>query len=228
VTGFSIFAADEPLRAFESYLGTHPALARYLRDRDWHACTDEILMPFHKELRALQGSLKPLWTHNDFHASNLMWSSNSGNAEVAAIFDFGLANLTNAVHDIATAIERNSINWLALDGDFDSVVHLDQIDALLEGYEQVSPLTGDEAQALVAMLPLVHAEFALSEADYFVGVLASEEKASLAWDGYFLGHTQWFGTDAGRRTLDHLRRWASNRQTTYAYTPDQGGSHVIA
>jgi nicotinamide mononucleotide transporter len=49
--------------------------------------------------------------------------------------------------------------------------------ALLDGYESVRPLSDEEAAALAPMTALCHAEFALSEADYFLGVLHSEEKA---------------------------------------------------
>jgi Ser/Thr protein kinase RdoA (MazF antagonist) len=116
------------------------------------------------------------------------------------------------VHDIATAIERNGVEWLALENRFEQAVHLEQIDALLEGYEQVRQLTDAEARAIAAMLPLVHAEFALAEAEYFLRVLKSEEKAALAWDGYFLGHAAWFRSGAGSRLLDHLEAWADARQ----------------
>ena len=44
-------------------------------------------------------ALEPLWTHNDLHASNLLWSAGGDNAQAAAIIDFGLADRTNAVHD---------------------------------------------------------------------------------------------------------------------------------
>jgi len=63
---------------------------------------------------------------------------------------------------------------------------------------------------MVALLPLVHAEFALSEAEYFLRVLKSREKADLAYIGYFLGHARWFDSDAGKRLLCHLQSWAES------------------
>jgi len=48
-------------------------------------------------------SLDPLWTHNDFHASNLFWSDTSPNARATSVIDFGLADRTNVVYDIAQA-----------------------------------------------------------------------------------------------------------------------------
>jgi Ser/Thr protein kinase RdoA (MazF antagonist) len=212
VASFSIFASEEPLPVLERYLAERPALAEYLAKRDWRAQTEAALMPFHAGLQRWVGSLKPLWTHNDLHASNLLWSSDAEDANAVSVIDFGLADRTNAVHDIATAIERNGVQWLALEDDIDNVVHLKQIDELLHGYEEIQTLTDAEAHAIPAILPLVHAEFALSEADYFLRSLKSEESAALAWDGYFLGHATWFRSDAGRRLLDHLESWAEGRQ----------------
>ena len=66
------------------------------------------------QLLPLLPALPPLWTHNDLHASNLLWSDASDDAQATAIIDFGLADRTNAVHDLAHAIERNIVEWLAL------------------------------------------------------------------------------------------------------------------
>ena len=87
-------------------------------------------------------------------------------------------------------------------------IHLDHLEALLDGYESVRPLSPEEAAALAPMTALCHAEFALSEADYFLGVLHSEEKAAMAYDGWLVGHARWFHSAAGRKLLDALRRRA--------------------
>ncbi len=64
------------------------------------------------------------------------------------IIDFGLADRTNAVHDLATAIERNVVEWLRIAEPEAHLVHLDHLDALLAGYEELSPLSYEEARAL--------------------------------------------------------------------------------
>ena len=209
VASFSIFAVNDPWPLLEHYVAQRPDLSAYLEKRNWRAETEATLLPYHSRLRPWLGSLPPLWTHNDFHASNLFWSSDSDDAEVRSIIDFGLADRTNAIHDLAIAIERNGIRWLALDGDFAEVVHLDQILALLDGYAEVRALTSAEAHALSAILPLAHAEFALSETDYFLRILKSTPRAPFAWDGYFLGHAKWFGSANGNRLLSHLDEWAN-------------------
>ena len=55
------------------------------------------------------------------------------------------------------------------------------------------------------MTALCHAEFALSEADYFLGVLHSQEKARMAYDGWLVGHARWFRSAAGKQLLERNR-----------------------
>ncbi len=182
----------------------------YLGKRDWLVEARETFLPFHDRLCQFLPVFQPLWTHNDFHASNLFWSDATPEAEVTDIIDVGLADRTNALHDIATAIERNGVEWLEIHNTARDPLHLKQIGALLSGYEELRPLPRDAAEAVVALLPLVHAEFALSEADYFLRVLKSQEKADLAYIGYFLGHARWFNSDPGKRLLSHLQSWAES------------------
>jgi hypothetical protein len=61
------------------------------------------------------------------------------------------------------------------------------------------------------MTALCHAEFALSEADYFLGVLRSQEKAAMAYDGWLVGHAHWFRGPTGKRLLDAIAEWAASR-----------------
>ena len=216
ISSFTIFAALDPIAAMARYLGLRPPLARHAAVRVCAAQALDLLTPFHAELAPLLPALAPLWTHNDLHASNLFWSDQSPDARATAIIDFGLADRTNAVHDLAHAIERNIVEWLALVNDpahpNDVPIHFDHLGALLDGYESVRPLSIEEAAALAPMTALCHAEFALSEADYFLGVLHSEEKAVAAYDGWLVGHAQWFLSDAGRELLDALRRRAKARK----------------
>jgi Ser/Thr protein kinase RdoA (MazF antagonist) len=216
VAGFTIFAADDPGAAMERYLAVRPALAHAAVTRA--SCDEalELLAPFHAELLPLLPALKQLWTHNDLHASNLLWSDPSDDAQALAIIDFGLADRTNAVHDIAQAIERNIVEWLELMRDSahgeDVPVHIDHLHALLDGYEQVRPLTEAEVAALAPMTALCHAEFALTEADYFLGVLHSEDEARVALIDYLAGHARWFRSAGGKRLLDAICRWAGTRK----------------
>jgi Ser/Thr protein kinase RdoA (MazF antagonist) len=206
----------------ERYLSARPALMDYSVTR---RCCDEaleMLAPFHAELLPLLPALEPLWTHNDLHASNILWSDDTDDAHTAAIIDFGLADRTNAMHDLAHAIERNIVEWLELvqgtgnrdqgSGNAKEVpVHFDHLHALLAGYEWVWPLSREEAAALAPMTALCHAEFALSETDYFLSVLHREDQAPMACDGWLVGHARWF-RGAGGKLLDALRAWAASRE----------------
>jgi Ser/Thr protein kinase RdoA (MazF antagonist) len=210
VAGFSILAAADPAAELDRYLAARPALASHA---DVLRCADQaikLLAPFHARLLPLLPALSPLWTHNDLHASNLLWSDSGPGAQAAAIIDFGLADRTNAVHDLAQAIERNIVEWLVLvraPGRPGEVpVHLDHLYALLDGYQSVRPLSQEEAAALAPMTALCHAEFALSEADYYLGVLHSDAQARLAYDDYLVGHARWF-RGPGRSLLDAIARW---------------------
>ncbi len=217
VAGFTIFAADDPIQEMRRYLEARPALARH---RGVRACAEralELLSPFAAQLKLLLPALGSLWTHNDLHASNLLWSHTGEKARVTAVIDFGLADCTNAVHDLAHAIERNIVEWLELvkrpEQPENVPVHLDHLYALLEGYESVRALAAEETAALAPMTALCHAEFALSEADYFLGVLGAEDAARMAFDGWLVGHARWFRSSAGRRLPDAIARWAETRAT---------------
>jgi len=215
VASLTIFAGDDPNEALRHYLAARVALSQHERV---HECAHEalaLLAPFHEELQPLLPALEPLWTHNDLHASNLLWSNSGDDAAAISAIDFGLSDRTNAVHDLAHAIERNIVEWLKLVDDpahpENITVHMDHLHALLDGYESVRPLSEKERVALAPMVALCHAEFALSEADYFLGVLGSEEKARMAYDGWLVGHARWFHSNAGTRLLNSVRKWAADR-----------------
>jgi Ser/Thr protein kinase RdoA (MazF antagonist) len=208
VASFSIFAEENAALGMERYLGERPALAGDALTR--HCCDEalDLLTPFHGRLKPHLSALQPLWTHNDLHASNLLWRGE----EAETIIDFGLADRSNAMHDLAHAIERNIVEWLELDADsarIDNVpVHLDHLNELLDGYASQRPLSHAEAQSLAPMTALCHAEFALTEADYFLGVLRSEENARLCVEDYLLGHARWYRGPGGKKLLDAIDRWA--------------------
>lgn len=196
VASFTIFAGADPRAGLAAYLDRHPALAAALAGHPWREDTERGLLPLHRRLAPYLPELAPLWTHNDWHASNLLWDG----PEVASVLDLGLSDRTTAVHDLATALERNTIGWL----DPARPVHLGQAAALLRGYTSVRPLSAAEAGALPALLPLVHAEFALSELGYFHRVTRSPENAALAY-AYYVDHAAWFGTAPGAAYLDQVR-----------------------
>jgi Ser/Thr protein kinase RdoA (MazF antagonist) len=197
VADFTAFGSADPMAALERRVAAEPMLAAALAGRPWRQDFRRVLLPLHAALAPLLPALQPLWTHNDWHASNLLWSGDGGDAQVAAIMDFGLANRTNAMFDLATAIERNAVQWLLLAEGRTDIAQADAAQALVEGYCEIRPLSAEEAAALPYMLPVVHVEFALSELAYFQGVLKNATSADAAYQDFLLSHAQWFETAAG-------------------------------
>jgi Ser/Thr protein kinase RdoA (MazF antagonist) len=202
----AIVASSEPLAELGRLVAVRPGLARAVSHRSLLEDFARYHLPTIEKAAPLLGALAPRWGHGDWHASNLAWSSSGRKAVVAGVLDLGLANRTFAVHDLAVALERSTVDWFDLAGTGGAVTDLEAVDALLEGYEEVDPLDERELAALVAVLPVVHLEYALSEVEYFAEVVRSPANADLAYDGYFIGHARWFEEAAGSVLLDHLQR----------------------
>jgi len=200
LSSFQVIGAMDLLAAAQTWIDAQPLLSKALAHRPWREDLATVIGPWHAQLQPYLASLPALWTHGDWHASNLLWGAHH---EVRSVLDFGLADQTCALYDLALAIERNTIGWL--EPEPRRAVHLDQVDALLEGYTSRVPLNAQDYAALVALLPIVHTEFALSEVGYFASVLDLSDDADAAYDGYLLGHARWFSQPAGQALLAHLR-----------------------
>ena len=201
VAGFGVGQGPDLIESVRRYAAARPAVAADLASRPWQEEFERWHLPFHRRLRPLLGDLAPLWTHNDFHASNLLWSG----GRVATVLDFSLADRAFAVHDLAVAIERNAIEWLELADKGAAAVHVDSALALIDGYQQVRILTEAERRALPDLLALCHIDFALSEIDYFAGVTGSMANTDLAYR-YLVDHTAWFAGPLGSDLLEVLAR----------------------
>lgn len=207
----SLIASLDSVVALDELLSARPGLRRALRTYKVQEDVDNFLRPALERAAAQLANCTSQWGHGDWHASNLMWSSKSPNARVASVIDLGLSNRTFAVHDLAIALERSCIDWLDIAGAGHISAHLDAVDDFLGGYEEQHPLAEHEWDALIAVLPVVHTEFALSEVEYFDQVAGQESNVHLAYDGYLIGHARWFETPFGLRLQDHLRRRASSQ-----------------
>ncbi len=189
----------DPIATVERYAAARPVVARFLAGRAWRT---ELAWP-----PVDVTGLAPLWTHNDWHGTNLLWCGD----EIGAVFDFGLANRTTAVFDLAVAIERFAIDWIGLRDGGPARVAGDQLAAFLRAYLEVRPLTVAERRALPRLFPLAHIGYELSEIDYFLAVLPkpNRDNAELAYRDYLVGHLHWAGSAAGRDLLaliDHSTR----------------------
>lgn len=199
-----LICAPDPVAALRVQWQARPGLAKYLQGRDWPAALAEVLAPWHAAVQPRLARQPRLWTHGDWHVSNLCWSGDDADARITAVLDFGLAAANFALFDLATAIERNAIAWLALDTGSDAV-HPGIACALIEGYRRQRPLVAADIHLLADLLPLVHVDFALSEVEYFHAITHSPASADVAYDTFLRGHAAWFGTPAGRALLRAIR-----------------------
>jgi Ser/Thr protein kinase RdoA (MazF antagonist) len=206
INSCKVITAPDPVRRVARLAARRPGLGRYLAARPWAADLAAAVLPAVARAAPLLTRLPRQWGHGDWHPSNLTWTSAAPSAGVVAVFDFGLSNRTFAVHDLAVAIERTTVGWLDLAESGRAQADLAGLDALLDGYQAVRPFSPAEAAALPEVLPVCHVEYALSEVEYFAGVLGSPGLADLAYHGYLLDHANWFTTPDGQALLAHLHR----------------------
>lgn len=201
-----LIEASDPIATLAAHLPARPALAAFLRERDWRGELAAALAPFHATVQARLAREPRCWTHGDWHVSNLCWSNAEPTAQITSVLDFGLAARNFALFDLATAIERNAIAWLQ-EGDDRAQPAIAR--ALLAGYHHVRALDQAARNLLADLLPIVHVDFALSEVDYFVAVTHSHANAEVAWNAFLRGHAAWFRTPCGQALLDLIRNSAS-------------------
>ncbi|OEY93742.1 phosphotransferase enzyme family protein [Acinetobacter qingfengensis] len=175
-----------------AFFAIHPLPAQFWQDVQY----------FHQRVQSDLVQLPKLWTHNDLHSSNFIWQDTTAEAEIAAVIDFGLSDLTTAAYDIATAIERNVLDWLALAQSDDIHVDIASLRGLLEGYIS-QPHQVESLLILPKLLPLVHIDFALYELEYFLDITQNAAHADAAY-AYLLEHLRWFRTKQGQVFLAQL------------------------
>ncbi|WP_323746859.1 phosphotransferase enzyme family protein [Catenulispora pinisilvae] len=202
-SGFSLFGAADPIAAIEQITARRPRLADFLAARDWRSDVERLLLPFH---RRLNNDLDPLWTHNDWHGTNLLWSGDHHQPAITAVLDFGLSDRTTAAYDLAIAIERFAVDWVGLRDGVPAPASKRQLQQFLAAYTANRPLSAAESAALPNLFPLCHAEYELSEIDYFLSVLpgGSEKNAEIAYRDWFLGHAEYAKSEEGQAFLGLL------------------------
>lgn len=198
-----VLRAPDLIAAVAAQAAIRPALADYLERRDWQRELQAVAAR-QQRVQPRLAALPRLWTHNDWHVSNLCWTSAAADAEVASVLDFGLAAPTFALYDLATAIERNAIAWLEPARGMDAIFPA-TANAMIDGYAAALPLAPDARALLADLLPVVHVDFALSELEYYAGIVHSATNADAAWYTFLLGHAAWFATPPGAALLAAIR-----------------------
>jgi Ser/Thr protein kinase RdoA (MazF antagonist) len=191
VASDALTRSPDLLGALAEWAAADPLLRAALAGRDWQNDVARVLLPWHHAHRA---DLPPHWVHGDFHVSNMLWNESG----VSAVLDFGLSNRASTMFDLATAIERNAVCWLALTPNTTNIACPDLARALIDGYAAHAAV---DTTVLCHLLPLVHVEFAFSELAYFHGITGSRTNADLAYDTFLLGHAAWFATPHGQDFL---------------------------
>ncbi|MEP7185656.1 MAG: phosphotransferase [Rhodanobacter sp.] len=199
-----LICATDPVAALQSQLAQRSGLAVYLEDRPWADDMAGMLSPWHAAVQPKLLLQPRLWTHGDWHVSNLCWSSDQADADISAVLDFGLSAANFALFDLATAIERNAIAWLDVVTEPEASRPEIAV-ALIKGYRKQRALRPEDIHLLADLLPLVHVDFALSEIEYYNSVTGSRANADLAYDSFLLGHAAWFRTLPGRHLLQTIR-----------------------
>lgn len=199
-----LIQAADPVAALVAQLPQRPGLDSFLRDRPWRHDLHELLAPWHAAVQPLLARQASLWTHGDWHVSNLYWSDDSASARISNVLDFGLCARNFALFDLATAIERNAIAWLELDHS-SHMAHPDIALALIDGYRRQRPLSRHDLQLLANLLPLVHIDFALSEVEYYHAITRSQTHANMAYEAFLRGHAKWFLSPDGEALLQSIR-----------------------
>lgn len=205
VVSTAVVAAPDPRAALDRLLAARPALAAAVEPARVRRDFGRWFLPVVDRVGPLLAACGGQWAHGDWHPSNVTWTAPGPGAGVVAVLDLGLANRTAAVHDLATAVERAGVDWLATGPDG---VRADRrgVAALLRGYLEERPLSGAERAALPDAVRIAHLEYALSEVEYFAAGAGSPAEAAAAYADYFVGHAEWFASPAGAELLDVVRR----------------------
>jgi tRNA A-37 threonylcarbamoyl transferase component Bud32 len=204
-----IITAENPLTMLKSILAARPGLAISIGEAMlsidiFFDRFSSLYLPFIEKVLSYASLMRPIYTHGDWHPSNMSWTGNGKDADVEYVFDFGLSNKTFLHHDIAVAIERSCIDWLGL---YDEVWDPDSLVAFLRGYHSVKNLSEADLGFIADTLPVCHFEYALSDVEYFGAVLAQPDNAALACESYLFGHAEFFLTPEGieiRKTIRNL------------------------
>lgn len=180
-------------------------MSRYFADKNLDAVFLERVSQTHHKIKHILQQTTKIWTHNDLHASNLFWSAQSADANITAVIDFGLSDRNSALYDLAVTIERNFIDWLALE--HTSQINIDEagLSAFLQAYfAEIHPQ--QDFSILPELLKIVHLDFAFSELEYFVGITQNLKHADAAYYDWIVGHVNWFFAEQGQQFTQTFTR----------------------
>ena len=206
VSNQQLLESENIVTAIQQRIDNSPELSRYFADKNLDAVFLERIFQTHRKIKHVLQQATKIWTHNDLHASNLFWSTQSADANITAVIDFGLSDRNSALYDLAITIERNFIDWLALE--HTSQINVDEagLSAFLQAYcAEIYPQ--QDFSILPELLKIVHLDFAFSELEYFVGITQNLKHADAAYYDWIVGHVNWFFTEQGQQFTQTFTRF---------------------
>jgi Ser/Thr protein kinase RdoA (MazF antagonist) len=206
VSNQQLLESENIVTAIQQRIDNSPELSRYFADKNLDAVFLERIFQTHRKIKHVLQQVTKIWTHNDLHASNLFWSTQSADANITAVIDFGLSDRNSALYDLAITIERNFIDWLALE--HTSQINVDEagLSAFLQAYcAEIHPQ--QDFSILPELLKIVHLDFAFSELEYFVGITQNLKHADAAYYDWIVGHVNWFFTEQGQQFTQTFTRF---------------------
>ena len=206
VSNQQLLESENIVTAIQQRIDNSPELSRYFADKNLDAVFLERIFQTHRKIKHVLQQATKIWTHNDLHASNLFWSTQSADANITAVIDFGLSDRNSALYDLAITIERNFIDWLALEHTSQISVDEAGLSAFLQAYfAEIYPQ--QDFSILPELLKIVHLDFAFSELEYFVGITQNLKHADAAYYDWIVGHVNWFFTEQGQQFTQTFTRF---------------------
>ena len=206
VSNQQLLESENIVTAIQQRIQNSPELSRYFADKNLDAVFLERVSQTHHKIKHILQQTTKIWTHNDLHASNLFWSAQSADANITAVIDFGLSDRNSALYDLAVTIERNFIDWLALEHTSQISVDEAGLSAFLQAYfAEIYPQ--QDFSILPELLKIVHLDFAFSELEYFVGITQNLKHADAAYYDWIVGHVNWFFTEQGQQFTQTFTRF---------------------
>jgi Ser/Thr protein kinase RdoA (MazF antagonist) len=191
--------------AVEELCRLRPAVADYLAGADWRVAAAAAYDPLLERVgdRLERFGLRPL--HGDWQTNNLFFDGD----RLTGVIDFHQADCGPRLLDLAVAVERNCFFWNRISAGQDAAYDLRQAALLVDAYDAVEPLSGDERAAFPEVLAACQFEYGISFLDYYWGVEHDREKADWAWHTFVLGHARWWSSAAGRAASAAVGRMVS-------------------
>ncbi|MEZ7922261.1 MAG: phosphotransferase [Acinetobacter towneri] len=206
VSNQQLLESENIVTAIQQRIQNSPELSRYFAAKNLDTVFLERVSQTHHKIKHVLQQVTKIWTHNDLHASNLFWSTQSADANITAVIDFGLSDRNSALYDLAVTIERNFIDWLALEHTLQINIDEAGLSAFLQAYfAEIHPQ--QDFSILPGLLKIVHLDFAFSELEYFVGITQNLKHADAAYYDWIVGHVNWFFTEQGQQFTQTFTRF---------------------